>query len=204
MGTAQDTDTTMTPMQPPSRGGQPRALTLPWTLALLASTGCFCGVLGWMIGIVLGPPPYLSSAPSGNSSTQQAMMEEVRSTLVAQTAEAIAATEGSFGPDLEQINVIREFHALLELGKYEAAWCLTSQVDLPWGDSYQDFARYWSEHPARLAGPVVPIEHSIAWLGMTLAWQGPPYTEERFEYRVLPGSNGQCTGWLIADVRARP
>lgn len=177
-----------------------RPYTLVQVLPIILAVACLCVSLGWILGRTWDYAPFFFRAPQGQSSTQQALMENVRSTILAATSQASQATEAVFVVNIEEINRIREFHDLITEGIYEQAWCLTTQENLPWGASYEEFVEFWSQHSARIVAPIVPLQGSIGWFYVTLMWETPPSSEEHFKYRLFPRANSKCSGWLIAEV----
>jgi len=180
--------------------GLSRPFTLGQLLPLILSFSCLCGSLGWILGRGWNYLPFFSTALQGQSATQQALMEEVRSTILAATSQASRATEDVFFFNNDEINRIHEFHDLLSKGNFEQAWCLTTQETMPWGTTYGEFINYWSEHSAKIIAPITPVKGSMDWYYVSLIWENPGSSEAHFKYRLISGLNRKCSGWLIAEV----
>ena len=182
----------------------PKSYTPAQIAPIIIAVGCLCAVFGWVGGSTFGFFPRRTSSSSGGLTSQQETMEAVRQMLVSQTAEAVQATEALFPAQSEEIRQIHALHDFLSKGSYDQAWCLTSQEDLPWGATYEEFVNYWSAHPARLMGPVTPVEGSLGWFNVNLRDEGIPGLDRQYKYRLFPGSNAQCIGWLITEVIPGP
>jgi hypothetical protein len=169
-------------------------------VALLLGAGIIFAILGDIL-VVLVNTIGLSPSTKGSSirTTQDAMMEEMRATIIASTEQALLVA-GNADPDSPlQMARIHEFHEFLRDGRYDQAWCIGGRVNAPWPSSQAEFAMFWDANPAYLSAPVFPVQEPPDWFLVRIRWENSGI-EEEFLYQMTYGFQSGCEGWIIAEV----